>query len=90
MRLTTAILALSWLLMGMSCQDRRPDPPSAVEVRTAVRVPCAVPEPACRAPAYDSATKDMPGDRKAKLMRSETIGQRDCVRLYREALAACR
>jgi len=89
MKLTTAILAVSWLLMGMSCEQRQ-DPPSAVEVRTAVRVPCSVPEPACRAPAYDAAMKDMPGDRKAKLMRAETIGQRDCIRLYREALAACR
>ena len=89
MKLTTAILAVSWLLMGAMC-DNRPDPPSAVEVRTAVRVPCAVPEPECRAPAYDTATKEMPGDRKAKLMRAETIGQRDCLRRYREALSACR
>jgi hypothetical protein len=89
MRSTTAILAFSWLLMGMSC-EQRPAPPVPVPVNRVVQVPCTVPEPTCKSPAYDSATKDMPGDRKAKLLRAETIGQHDCVRLYREALAACR
>lgn len=75
--------------MGMSC-EQRPDPPSAVEVKVAVPVPCQVPEPECRAPSYNSATKDMPGDKKTKLLRVEIIGYEDCVRRYREALAACR
>jgi hypothetical protein len=88
MRLTIAIPILS-LLMGASCENR-PDPPSAVEIRVAVPVPCQVAEPQCKTPAYDAAKKDMPGDRKAKLLRAEVINYEDCVRRYREALASCR
>lgn len=86
---TAVILLSSALLAGASCENR-PDPPSAVEVRVPVPVPCRVPEPSCQAPAYDQATKAMEGDQKVKLLRAETASQADCVRLYREALAACR
>jgi len=55
-----------------------------------VPVPCAVPEPQCSAPAYNAAKKEQPADQKAKLLRAEAIGQEDCLRRYREALAACR
>lgn len=89
MRSTAAILASSWILMGASCQ-KQPDPPLAIEVKVPVPVPCSVPEPVCQPPAYDSATKDMPGDQKAKLLRAESIGQADCLRQYREALKTCR
>jgi len=83
-------LALSaWLLMGAMCENR-PDPPSAVEVRVAVPVPCRVPEPQCHTPAYNAATKELAADRKARLLRAEVIGYEDCLRRYREALAACR
>ena len=88
MRLTGALLALSCLALA-GCQTR-PDPPSAVEVKVAVPVPCAVPEPQCSAPAYNAAKKAQPADQKAKLLRAEAIGQEDCLRRYREALAACR
>jgi len=71
------------------CQTR-PDSPSAVEIKVAVPVPCAVPEPQCSAPAYNAAKKDQAADQKAKLLRAEAIGQEDCLRRYREALAACR
>lgn len=90
-RSTTAILILScWALLGLSCQEKRPDPPSAVEVLTAVPVPCQVPEPQCRAPAYNAAKKDWPADKKARLLRAEIIDHEDCLRRYREALSACR
>jgi hypothetical protein len=90
LRLTTAILlAVSWTLMGMSC-EQRPEPPSAVEVRVAVPTPCQVDEPQCARPAYNAARKTQPGDKKAQLLRAEVIGYEDCLRLYREALAACR
>jgi hypothetical protein len=85
-----ALLVLSLLtLTGFTCQER-PDPPSAVEVRVAIPVPCTVPEPQCSAPAYDAARKEQPADQKAKLLRAEAIGQEDCLRRYREALSACR
>ncbi len=58
MRLTGALLALSCLALA-GCQTR-PDPPSAVEVKVAVPVPCAVPEPQCSAPAYNAAKKEQP------------------------------
>ena len=88
MRLTGALLALSCLALA-GCQTR-PDSPSAVEVKVAMPVPCAVPEPQCSAPAYNAAKKDQAADQKAKLLRAEAIGQEDCLRRYREALAACR
>lgn len=87
MKSTTALLA-SLLLMGASCQPSAP--PSAVEVRVPVPVPCNVAEPQCQAPAYDNATKDQPGDTKVKLLRAESATQTDCLRLYRSALTACR
>ena len=83
------ILAACISLSGASCENR-PDPPSAVETKVAVPVPCRVAEPECLAPAYDAATPEMAGDRKAKLLRAETAGQADCLRRYREALAVCR
>ena len=89
MKSTAVILALSWALMGATCQER-PDPPVGIVTKVAVPVPCRVPEPVCKAPAYDAARKAQPGDTKAKLLRAEVIGYEDCVRLYREALAACR
>lgn len=89
-RSTIAILILNcWTLMGAMCENR-PDPPSAVEVPTAVAVPCPVPEPQCRVPAYNAARKDLPADQKVKLLRAEVIGYEDCLRRYREALTACR
>jgi hypothetical protein len=88
MRLTGALLAVSCFALA-GCQTR-PDPPSAVEVKVAVPVPCAVPEPQCSTPAYDAAKKEQPADQKAKLLRAEAISQEDCLRRYREALAACR
>lgn len=89
MRLITALLASSFLLMGATCQER-PDPPSAVEVKVAVPVPCQVQEPSCAAPAYDSAKKDQDGDFRIRVLRAETSAYWLCVKLYREALAACR
>jgi hypothetical protein len=49
-----------------------------------------VPEPQCRAPAYNAAKKDWPADKKARLLRAEIIDHEDCLRRYREALSACR
>lgn len=90
MKLITALLVLvSFSLAGASC-EKRPDPPSAVEVKVVVPVPCRVPEPQCQAPAYDGATKAQEGDMLLRLLRAETAGQADCVRRYRLALAACR
>lgn len=90
MKSTAALLvALSWALLGASCQER-PAPPSAVEVKVAVAVPCEVAEPQCRAPAYDAARKEMAGDAKVKLLRAEAALQEDCLRRYRDALAVCR
>ena len=89
-KLTIATLLLgSWVLMGMSC-EQRPDPPSAVVVRVGVPTPCQVPEPQCARPAYNAAKREQPADRKAQLLRAEVIGYEDCLRRYREALAACR
>ena len=89
MRRTMLIAAVCAALSGASCETRQ-DPPNAVETTRAVPVPCRVAEPQCQAPAYDGATLEMPGDRKVKLFRAETASQADCLRRYREALAACR
>jgi len=88
--LTGALLALAVNCFALAGCQTRPDPPSPVEVKVAVPVPCAVPEPQCPAPAYDAAKKEQPADQKAKLLRAEAISQEDCLRRYREALAACR
>ena len=91
MKSTTALLALvssTWLLA--SCGTTRPDPPSAVEVKVAVPVPCRIPEPQCATPAYDAARRDQDGDLRLRLLRAETAAYADCVRLYRLALSACR
>ena len=77
------------LLMGAMCENR-PDTPVPIEVRVAVATPCLVPEPECHTPIYNTAKKEMPADVKVKLLRAETKGQADCLRLYREALSACR
>jgi len=90
MRSTGALLAaLSWALLGASCQER-PAPPSAVEIKVGVPIACKVAEPECRAPAYDAARKEMQGDVKVKLLRAEAALQEDCLRRYRDALAVCR
>ena len=89
MKTVALLLASSFLLAGASCENR-PDPPSAVEIKVAVPVPCRVPIPVCFAPAYDSATKEMEGDRKVKLLRAETASQADCLRVFKLALEACR
>lgn len=83
------LLASSWVLFG-ACAPVRPDPPSAVEVKVAVPVPCRVPEPLCPLPAYDSARPEQPGDVKVRLLRVEAAQQAECLREYRRALAACR
>lgn len=83
-----AALLTSWLLMGASCQE--PSPPSAVEVKVAVPVPCQVPEPECSMPAFNGAKKEQEGDVKLRLLRAETVQAADCLRRYRKALAACR
>ena len=82
-------LSAALLLSGASC-EQRPDPPSAVEVRVSVPIPCRVAEPQCEVPAYDSAQKTQPGDLKIQLLRGENASQADCLRLYRRALTACR
>lgn len=89
MRSTAAVLGISLLLMGSSC-EKRPDPPTATQIKVPVPVPCQVAEPVCQPKAYDKATKDQPGDQKIKALRAETISQDDCVRQYREALKTCR
>lgn len=89
MRSTAVILAISWALMGATCQERV-DPPVGIVTKVAVPVPCRVAEPVCRAPAYNAARKEQPGDTKAKQLRAEVVGYEDCVRLYQEALAVCR
>lgn len=88
MKSTAALLISCWLLMGATCQEA--SPPSAVEVRVAVPVPCRVPEPECSTPAFNSARKEQEGDVKLKLLRAETVQAADCLRRYREALASCR
>ena len=89
MKTTAVLLALCFLLAGASCETR-PDPPSAVEVRVAVPVPCRVPLPECAAPAFDSATKDAPGDASLRLLRAEVASQADCIRRLLDALEVCR
>jgi hypothetical protein len=89
MRIAALIAASSFVLMGAMCQER-PAPPTSVETKVPVPVPCRVAEPVCASPAYDSARKDMAMDVREQLMRAEIAQYEDCVRLYREALAACR
>lgn len=89
MRSIAAALVLSLPLMGASCPEQ-PSPPSAVEVRVPVPVPCKVAEPECQVPAYNGAKKEQPMDDRLKLLRAEAIEQADCIRRYREALASCR
>jgi len=62
----------------------------SVEVEIAVPVACRVPEPQCAAPAYDAARAEDALDVLVKLMRAEMRLREDCVKRYREALAACR
>ena len=83
-------LLVSLLLAGASCETQRESPPVAVETKVAVPVPCDIPEPQCVAPAYDAARKEQPGDVKVRLLRAESITQADCLRRFKEALAACR
>lgn len=85
----SAVLLASFLLAGASC-EKRPDPPSAVEVDRVVEVACRIPEPQCSAPGYNAAKKEQEGDVKLRLLRAEVIEQEDCLRLYRKALEACR
>ena len=85
------VLVLVALLAGCGMfGSKRPDPPVAVQVRVAVPGPCGVAHPECRAPAYDAAQKDMPGDTRIKLLRAEAAEREDCLRRYRLALDACR
>lgn len=71
---TTAKLLLSsscaMLLSGASC-EQRPDPPTTVEVRVPVPVPCDATEPERPAWAFDAATKEQPLDDHVKKMRAE-------------------
>lgn len=85
---STAALLLAVSLAA--CETPRMAPPAATTVKVAVPTPCSVPEPECRTPDYDQAKKGMPGDARIRLLRAETIGQQDCLRRYREALATCR
>lgn len=90
MRSITVLAGSSLLLMGAACPQRGEAPPSAVEVPTAVEVPCRIPEPQCSVPMFNSAKKEQTGDVKLGLLRAEGVLREDCLRRYREALAACR
>jgi hypothetical protein len=89
MRSIAALLVLG-SLTGCATPEA---PPSAVEVKVAVPVACQeerVPEPVCTRPAYNQARQHHPMDDRVKLLRAEAIEQADCLRQYKDALAACR
>lgn len=89
MRKLIGVLCVVSLLAGCA-STQEPRPPSAVTVEVAVEVPCRIPEPQCSVPAFDRATKGQEGDVLLRLLRAEAVEQEDCLRRYREALAACR
>lgn len=84
MKSIAALLALSSLVACASA------PGTTTETRVAVPVPCRIPDPVCKAPVYDAASKSQPMDTRVRMLRAEIANYEDCVRLYQEALTACR
>jgi len=88
---STAALLLCLLVSACATPPETPPPvPVIVRVPVPVMVYCETPDPECREPAFNAATKEQPGDAQVKLLRSETVEQADCLRRTRLALAGCR
>ena len=87
MRSTAALLLC---LLVSACATPEVPPPVPVIVKVPVPVPCDAPDPECKSPAFNAATKAQQGDAQIKLLRSEAVEQADCLQRTREALAGCR
>lgn len=85
-RLLIAILLLSASACG---GQARPDPPTPVEIKVVVPVPCDVREPVVPAWAYDGALAEMPLDDKVRRMRAELAQRAAYEAEQRVALRQC-